>query len=142
MTPMEPTAKEPPAKPDPDCHECGGEGIDGDPWGFFDYEIRVPCGSCGTVEATEKPAQRDEASPGTIATFTLPEGFPEVLTVLDVPTLELVEIEDANEIQLKLRGDVVRVWTYNAHASRHHAFSCAQAFRDGWSAAMRRVLER
>lgn len=35
--------------PDPDCAECGGDGIDADPYQQFDYECRKPCSDCWTT---------------------------------------------------------------------------------------------
>lgn len=32
--------------PDPDCAHCGGEGVDGDPAGYFDYDVRAGCPHC------------------------------------------------------------------------------------------------
>ena len=32
--------------PNSDCTTCGGEGVDTDPYGCFDYECRGPCPDC------------------------------------------------------------------------------------------------
>jgi hypothetical protein len=35
-----------PTLPDPDCPACGGEGVDTDPYGLFDFDCCGPCPDC------------------------------------------------------------------------------------------------
>jgi hypothetical protein len=41
-----------PTLPDPDCPACGGEGVDTDPYGLFDFDCYGPCPDCwkGTTD--------------------------------------------------------------------------------------------
>jgi len=41
--------------PRPDCVTCGGEGVDADPYGRFDYECAKPCPQCYVAAATNQP---------------------------------------------------------------------------------------
>jgi len=38
--------------PDQDCETCGGDGIDADPYGLFDFDIVKPCPNCKEEEPT------------------------------------------------------------------------------------------
>lgn len=46
------TEQEEASSPDPDCPECGGEGVDADPYGRFDYDCREACLACWEQTAT------------------------------------------------------------------------------------------
>lgn len=46
--------------PYPECKDCGGEGVDADPYGLFDYPCIKACPKC--KENEEKDEREYEAS--------------------------------------------------------------------------------
>lgn len=36
------------------CEKCHGEGVDGDPYGFFDYSCVIACDMCEYYEAMDE----------------------------------------------------------------------------------------
>lgn len=48
--------------PDPDCARCDGEGIDADPMGLFDYDLRGPCPHCWKDTAARELAEALKAA--------------------------------------------------------------------------------
>jgi hypothetical protein len=42
--------------PDIDCLSCGGEGVDADPYGQFDYDCIIACPDCHTSQPTQSDA--------------------------------------------------------------------------------------
>lgn len=47
--------------PNPDCESCCGEGVDGDPYGMFDYTIASPCSDCWPAETEVEPLSPTDA---------------------------------------------------------------------------------
>jgi len=46
--------------PDIDCPSCGGEGLDADPYGRFDYDCIIACPDFHTIQPTQSDALREE----------------------------------------------------------------------------------
>ena len=54
--------------PNSDCITCGGEGVDTDPYGCFDYECRGPCPDCWPEQEQVQVSQADRDAANALAT--------------------------------------------------------------------------